>query len=361
MPEQSFDEFPLEAPAPAGWPMPGLGLIRRSVMVSGRRLSYVTGGSGPPILLLHGLGGCSYAWRYTLPILAQHFTVYALDMLGCGESDKPRVAYTLDLLADTVIGFLDALGIAQAHVIGHSLGGGVAMTVWDRDPHYIDRLVLVDSGGMGRAVHWLLRIGTLPGAQGILGALSHPRLRVSAASRVMERRRLRRLQVAQDNQQMMTVLDRLRDPLARYAFLSILRNVANLTGQRRSALEKIDQIDAPVLLIWGARDRTIPLEHGLHALARLPRAYLEILPNSYHRPQIESPVAFNQLILHFFAAEVWPPSRQTPQISREVGRVLRQERLRRRLAPWAPAALAAVPASITWLLGSRRRARRRRM
>ncbi len=352
MRENPFPELPIVEEAPADWPAPSLELTRHFVMLGDTRISYVRGGSGPIVVLLHGLGACSYAWRYTLPVLTQHYTVYAFDLLGCGESDKPHVEYTVERLAATVTEGMETLDLRDVALIGHSLGGGVALQVYTNIPERITRVVLVDSGGMGRQVHWLLRMSTLPGAQGVLGALSHPRFRVAAASRAMEQRRLRRLQVSTEEQQILTVLDRLRDPGARYAFLSILRNVADLGGQRQSALDHLGDIHVPVLLIWGARDRTIPIEHGLHAASIIPSAHLEVLDRCFHRPQIEAPAEFNDLVLRFLHAEEWPPV--TASLPQRIRRVMRQERIRR----LAPAALAmTVPAGLGLLLGARGRRR----
>src|SRR5271165_1055658 len=101
--------------APRNWPPAHLGLTRHKVDLGDYRLSYVTGGQGEPIVLLHGVGACSYAWRWALPALAAHYTVYALDLLGCGESDKPAIDYTLDVVADCVEHFMNALDIKRAH------------------------------------------------------------------------------------------------------------------------------------------------------------------------------------------------------------------------------------------------------
>lgn len=331
-------------------------------------MSYVTGGSGPPIILLHGIGASSFAWRHTLPALLPHFTVFAPDMFGCGESDKPEIDYSITSLATYVAEFMDVIGVAQAHVIGHSLGGGIALQLSQLFPGRIARLTLVSTGGIGRELHWLLRLTTLPGASGVLGMLAHPRSRVASASRIMERRRMRRLRVDFDAAAP-TVIDRLRAHDSRRAFLRMLRGVSDLKGQKMSAIPHLSQLSLPVLIIWGARDRTIPLDHARQALAALPCAHLEILDQCFHRPQIEAPAPFNAALLGFFLAATWPPSQLTDaacipvRAHQSVGTPVQRRRLARRawrrFAPaLAPVALAALSGTAGVRLMMRSRARR---
>jgi pimeloyl-ACP methyl ester carboxylesterase len=366
------DPFSADERAPVGWPRPEQHLARRVAQVAGQRMSYVTGGQGEAVILLHGLGASSYAWRHALPVLAQHFTVYAPDMLGCGESDKPTMDYSIVAMTLCVKEFMDAVGVQRAHFIGHSLGGGLTLQFFAHHPERVARVALVSSGGLGRAVHWLLRASTLPGAPGVIRALSDPRTRLPQASRALERRRMRRLQVEFDDA-MPTILDRLHMPDTRQAFLSMIRNASDISGQKVSAVPLLSQFDRPVLLLWGARDRTIPVAHGYAAANIMPQAHLEILPACFHRPQIEAPDAFNEQILRFLLADTWPPA----QISETTATVAalswqrlllarRQsfsQQLRHAMAPHtplrrlAPAALVAmgIPAGVTLLMNVRTR------
>lgn len=365
MHEASLPQFP--GTPPHRWPRPDTGLTRHTAIVSGQRMSYVTGGSGPPVILLHGIGASSFAWRYTLPALLPHCTIFAPDMFGCGESDKPAIDYSIASLATYVAEFMDVIGVAKADVIGHSLGGGIALQLSQLFPDRIARLGLVSTGGMGRELHWLLRITTLPGASGILGMLAHPRSRVAYASRIMERRRMRRLRVEFDAAAP-TVIDRLRAHDSRRAFLRMLRSVSDLKGQKMSALPHLGQLTVPVLIIWGARDRTIPLAHARLALAVLPCAHLEILDQCFHRPQIEAPVRFNAALLTFLLAASWPPIQPTDLAGKElrtdhpVSIIVRRRLVRRgwrRFTPaLAPVALAALGGTAGVRLMLRARARR---
>jgi pimeloyl-ACP methyl ester carboxylesterase len=283
------------------------GFVRRWVVVVGLRVSYVTGGSGAPLLLIHGIGSESSVWRWTMQSLAARFTVYAVDLPGCGESDKPAMDYTISMLAQTLGAFTKALGIERMHVIGHSLGGGVALQFHAYYPERVTRLVLVASGGLGRELHWILRINALPGAHSVLRVLSDPRSRMPSLGRAMERRRMQALRAAYDAQ-MPTVLHRLRDPRARAAFVAMARAVSDLHGQTISALPHLPQIDVPTLLIWGARDGILPMAHGLRAVDLLRHGHLHVLPRSSHRPQMDDPAAFNAAVLTFLEAKEWPPT-----------------------------------------------------
>ena len=301
-------------PMPSGWPGNDLAVHRRATYVGNHKISYVTGGHGPAVLLLHGIGASSYAWRHALPLLAQHFTVYAPDMLGCGESDKPDIDYDVATMTEYLCEFMDNLGITHAHFVGHSLGGGMTLHFYSKYPERMDRVALISPGGLGRAVHWLLRASTLPGADGVLGAISHPGTHLSQASRALERRRMRRLDVEFDDS-VPNILDRLHSAETRTAFLRMVRHASGLHGQKLSVQHLLATFDKDVLIIWGANDRTIPMIHGVAAARIMPRAKLVILPNCFHRPPIEAPGPCNDELMRFLLAPTWPPTEQPIPIS----------------------------------------------
>jgi pimeloyl-ACP methyl ester carboxylesterase len=291
---------------PIPWLAEEAGFVRRTLVAGGYRLSYVTGGRGEAVLLIHGIGSDASCWRATLPTLAAHYSVYAVDLLGCGDSEKPDVAYSVELLARTLGAFTEALGLERLHVVGHSLGGGVALQFHAFYPERVARLALVASGGLGRELHWILRINALPGAHSVLRVISDPRSRMPSFSKVMERRRMRALQATYDAE-MPTVLHRLRERDARSAFVAMARAVCDLHGQTISALPHLPSIDVPTLLIWGGRDTILPVTHGFGAVQLLKYGHLHILPASRHRPQVEQPEAFNAMLLSFLRAVTWPP------------------------------------------------------
>ncbi len=271
--------------------------------VLGHRMAYVTGGTGDPLVFLHGLGHASLAWNGVLPVLARHFRVFALDMLGCGNSDKPRIDYSLWAMATYVRYFLDAVAIERAHLVGHSLGGGVALHLCIQYPERVARVALLSSGGLGRELRPLLRATTLPGSSLVLAGML-----TSRWDRLWERLGWVRANDAlyPEKRRMRALLAR---PDHRWAFLRMLRGVSNITGQTASAVQHLSLFAQPMLLIWGARDRTIPVLHGQRAVRQLKRAHLEVLPDCGHYPHLEQPAAVARLLEQFLLAPEWPPAR----------------------------------------------------
>lgn len=304
------------------------GIVAAEARVFGLRMRYLTSGAGEPVLLLHGLADNAEAWARIIPALASRYRVYAPDLLGCGGSDKPAIDYSLWAQATYLRHFMDAVGIDQALVVGHSLGGGLALHIYMQYPERVARLALIASGGMGRDLPLSLRLCTLAGASPVMGALlnsrhqRHPVARVGhtvlgrlwPATAAADRAKHAALTMihAEDalaNAEEAGILDRLRDPAARAAFLSTLRSVGNFRGQRGSALDALSRIDAPVLLIHGERDETIPVTHGRNAISRLARGELVVIPSCGHCPHREFPERVTSLLLRFFAAADWPTSR----------------------------------------------------
>src|ERR687893_478362 len=144
----------------------------RALKMYGHRVTYRTAGSGPALLLLHGITNSSQTWEQVAPLLTDRFTLIAPDLLGHGESATPRGDYSLGAHASGVRDLLTALGVERATVVGHSLGGGIAMQFAYQFPERCERMVLVSSGGLGREVHLLLRAAALPGADWVLPVLT---------------------------------------------------------------------------------------------------------------------------------------------------------------------------------------------
>lgn len=265
------------------------------VRVLGYRMAYVASGAGEPVLLLHGLGHASGTWAEVLPKLARHFRVYAVDMLGCGHSDKPRIDYHLWAMATYTRYFMDAVGIKQAHLVGHSLGGGVAMhTVWQY-PERVNRLALVATGGLGREVHPLLRLASLPGASLVLAGIASP-----AWMHMLKRFRFgTATPLAREKLEMWARLSQVE---SRRAFLRMLRSVCDVRGQRVSALDRLPEVHKPVLLIWGDHDTTVPIAHARRAALLIQDCQLEMLPGCDHYPSLEQPEAVAPLLERFLLA-----------------------------------------------------------
>ena len=187
-------------------------------------MSYRTAGEGPVILLIHGITGDSRQWNQIIPQLADRYTVLAPDLLGHGQSAKPRGDYSLGAYAVSLRDLLIVLGHRRATVVGHSLGGGIAMQFSYEYPVFCERLVLVDSGGLGPEVHPLLRAATLPGAELVLPLIAHSRLHVVGEAIGQALGRLG-LELGHDLAEMTRGYASLSDAEARRAFLHTLRAV----------------------------------------------------------------------------------------------------------------------------------------
>jgi pimeloyl-ACP methyl ester carboxylesterase len=225
--------------------------------------------------------------------------VIAPDLAGHGESDKPRGDYSLGAHASTLRDLLLALGHDRATVVGHSLGGGIAMQFSYQFPDMCERLVLVDSGGLGREVSLLLRAATLPGSDLVLPLLAATRL-LDAGARVAGLLDRLGLRFGTDIEQMAHGHSTLSEADSRAAFLHTLRSVVDAGGQRVNASNRLYLAQhIPFQLIWGERDSIIPVEHGLAAHEALPGSRLEVLERSGHFPQLDEPERFLETVLDF--------------------------------------------------------------
>nr|WP_090274291.1 alpha/beta fold hydrolase [Mycolicibacterium komanii]CRL67232.1 alpha/beta hydrolase [Mycolicibacterium komanii] len=252
------------------------------VTVDGHRIAYREAGTGEVLLLVHGLGGSSSSWRQMMPKLATNYRVIAPDLLGHGQSDKPHCEYSPTVFARLLRGLLDTLGIAEVTVVGHSLGGGVAMMFAARHRGYCKRLVLLNSGGFGPEVTALLRTLSVPGAGIVL-----PLIAAGRAIWTGGPSRLRGLIPSRDD---------------RRVFLQTLRSVVNHRGQAASALACLHALgDLPAQIIGGENDRVIPVAHAYTAHAALPGSRLTIIPGAGHDPQIQRPETVAELIDDFIA------------------------------------------------------------
>src|SRR5919201_4417570 len=146
------------------------------VELHGHRVIYRIVGAGPPVVLIHGMVNSSRHWQDVAMRLAPDYTVIAPDLIGHGDSATPRGDYSLGAHAASIRDLLTAIGVERASLVGHSLGGGVAMQFFYQFPQRTERLVLVSSGGLGHDVSPMLRTAAVPGASGLLWAAAHPRV-----------------------------------------------------------------------------------------------------------------------------------------------------------------------------------------
>lgn len=264
----------------------------------GDRVAYRDAGRGEALLLIHGMAGSSATWRAIIPQLSKKYRVVAPDLLGHGQSAKPRGDYSLGAFAVWLRDLLDDLGISRATVIGQSLGGGVAMQFTYQHPDYCARLVLISSGGLGPDVSWTLRTLSAPGAELVLPMVApRPVLKVGNKLRSwLSSAGIHSPSAAE----MWNAYSSLSDPQTRQAFLRTLRSVVDYRGQAVSALNRLHlHADLPTLLIWGEQDRIIPVAHGYAAHDALPGSRMEVISGVGHFPQVESPTAVAEILDDF--------------------------------------------------------------
>ena len=255
---------------------------RRTVRIHGHEVTYRMSGEGPTIVLIHGIAGSSTTWKGVLPALAERYTVVAPDLLGHGHSAKPRGDYSLGAYASGIRDLLAVLGEERVTVVGHSLGGGVAMQFAYQFPERVERLVLVASGGLGKEVSPLLKAVTLPGAEYVLPALLHRRVREAGEwfGEVPRRLGWRPNDTLSEVWRSYTTLT---DRHGQQAFIQTVRSVIDVAGQRVSAHDRLYLAQAlPTLIVWGDRDRIIPVGHASLAAEAMPGARLEILEGAGH-------------------------------------------------------------------------------
>jgi pimeloyl-ACP methyl ester carboxylesterase len=265
----------------------------------GHRAVYRIAGSGPPVVLIHGMVNSSRHWESVALRLADAYTVVAPDLIGHGDSATPRGDYSLGAHAASIRDLLASIGIDRATIVGHSLGGGVAMQFFYQFPQRTERLVLVSSGGLGHEVSPLLRSAALPGASALLSLASHPRI-LSTLSQLGERARERGSGKGVYLRAVARALAPLEDRGAREAFLQTLRSVIDIRGQRVSARDRLYLLGPmPTMIVWGERDNTIPLSHGRSAHEAIPGSRFEVLPRAAHFPNLEDPEGLAAVLRDF--------------------------------------------------------------
>ena len=265
----------------------------------GHRVMYRMAGSGPPVVLIHGMVNSSRHWEAVATQLASDYTVIAPDLIGHGDSATPRGDYSLGAHAAAIRDLLAVIGIDRATIVGHSLGGGVAMQFFYQFPQRTERLALISSGGLGHKVSPMLRGAALPGVQNLIAVGAHPKV-LDAISRAGDALRGRGWSKGVYLKAVARALRPLERPGAREAFLQTLRAVIDVRGQRVSARDRLYILGGfPTLIVWGERDRTIPLQHGLAAHAAIPGSRFETLPRAAHFPHLEDPEGLAAVLRDF--------------------------------------------------------------
>jgi 4,5:9,10-diseco-3-hydroxy-5,9,17-trioxoandrosta-1(10),2-diene-4-oate hydrolase len=217
---------------------------------------YLVGGKGLPLVLVHGITTTAEgAWKYNLPSLTQHHRVYAPDLIGHGKSDKPLIDYTLPFFTAFFGQFVEALGLDKFNLVGHSFGGNIALAFSLNNPSKIGKLVLIDSSGISTDTTWVGRL---------LLSLFKIRARIN------------------------------KD----YTYLSIVRNGDKTT---HTFCDRLSEIMAPTLIVWGKQDVIIPVKYAFKAHNLIKDSHLRIFDHSWHSPHREHPEEFNHLVLEFLS------------------------------------------------------------
>lgn len=257
---------------------------------------WTLGDEGTPVIMLHGLGGSVEDWQPNINSLAQHHRVYAVDLAGFGRSEKPPVVFTFSYGAQFVNDFMEVQHIKRASLIGNSIGGAVILRFAIQFLDKVDKLVLVNSAGLGRELAFILRFVTLPLIGELLTRPSRKGMALSLKQSVCDSNLITEELV--ESSYNLAIL-----PKAQKYFLSTLRGCADFRGQHTenilSIVNNLATITAPTLIIWGRQDRILPVAHAYVAKERIPNAELRILDPCGHLPQLECSEDFNALVLEF--------------------------------------------------------------
>jgi pimeloyl-ACP methyl ester carboxylesterase len=258
---------------------------------------YRIAGDGPPVVLIHGMVNSSRHWERVALQLADRYTVIAPDLLGHGDSAAVRGDYSLGAHACSIRDLLTTIGIDRATIVGHSLGGGIAMQFFYQFPQRVERLALISSGGLGHEVSPMLRGAALPGAAAGIWLVANRRVR-EALDRAGERMRGHGSRRGVYLQAVARAMKPLEEAAARRAFLKTLRSVIDVRGQQVSAIDRLYLLgELPTLIVWGGRDNTIPMEHGLAAHELIPNSRFVTLPKAAHFPNLEDPDGLARALL----------------------------------------------------------------
>ncbi len=269
----------------------------RVTRVSDTSIAWSEMGSGPPLVLLHGLADSHRTWRLAAPRLASRFRVLMPDLPGHGLSGRPDAPYTLDWYARTLVGWLDAAGVERAHVVGHSFGGGIAQWLVLDARARVERMVLVAPGGLGPEVSLGLRLASMPVlgrllAQPLMGPGTHVMMRVAGNGSPEEIARAAWMN---------------RAPGTGMAFHRTVIGCIDLFGQRVQTWDRIGEVDLPPLaLVWGDRDPILPVRQGVRARELLAGASLARYPRVGHFPHLEAAERFTGDVERFLAEEREP-------------------------------------------------------
>lgn len=265
------------------------------------RTSVITAGeSGPTVVLLHGGGtdNASLSWSPVIPVLAETHRVVAFDWPGFGQSDHlPQIKFTADFIIQFLHDLLDTLGIPYARLVGLSMGGMAALGFTLRWPERVEKLVLVDSYGLQRALnfhklYWFYM--KIP----FVNELTWASMRSRSMTRWMLQSLLRRPGAVTD-ELVEEVYQALVDPAGHQAWFHFQKHEMTWNGQRTCFMDRLGEISAPTLIIHGAKDQAVPLEVSREAHERIRGSELYLMEGCGHWPQRDNPEEFNRVVKAF--------------------------------------------------------------
>ncbi len=270
--------------------------------IHGHKRAFLAMGSGPALLLLHGLGCDHTTWEPVIAALARRYTVIAPDLLGHGLSDKPRADYSVGGYANGMRDLITVLGIDKVTVVGHSFGGGVAMQFAYQFPERTERMILVAPGGLGVEVTPAIRAITLPGFNQVISVVTLPGVRQLAKTglRALAASGVSRVR---DLDEVAEIVESFRDRRARAAIRHVVRAVVDWRGQIVTMSDRAYLTAAmPMCIIWGADDAVIPVRHAGLAAEIAPGATVEVIANAGHFPHKDHPQRFVKIVDTFVRA-----------------------------------------------------------
>ena len=257
---------------------------------------WALGDQGSPVILIHGLGASADIWQKNVETLSKHHRVYVPDLVGFGRSDKPDIEYTPSSAARFIYDFMNALNIEKATLMGYSLGGGISLQFSLEYPDKVDKIVLVDSAGLGSKVIFPLRLLSLPFIGKLMTRPSRKGVYLYFRDAVYDRKLL--------NEDFIDLYYELHSlPGAQESLLRVIRTAIGIRGAREKLvapiMNNLEKINQPTLIVWGKQDKVIPLEHAYFAKERIPNSQLHVFDPCGHMPQFERPEEFNNLVLEF--------------------------------------------------------------
>jgi 4,5:9,10-diseco-3-hydroxy-5,9,17-trioxoandrosta-1(10),2-diene-4-oate hydrolase len=275
-------------------------LKKEYISVAGHKIRFLEKGKGPPLVLLHGMGGSLEWWEYNLDAFSRKYRTIAFDFPGFGYSTKSGLSFSKNSASDFMISFLDAFNIPKASLIGNSMGGLIAFLTAANQPERTDKLILVDTVGFEIKLSILLRLGTVfPLGELALSVRNH------LIARIFMNRMFYDSQKVPD-QLIPTVLEIFDMPETRKACLRILRSGVDLKGLKKEIClrvrDRAGSLPHKTLIIWGANDKVAPLNQAYVGKNLIKDSQLHVFDKCGHLPQVEWPEEFNHLVLEFLGS-----------------------------------------------------------